>query len=841
MTALCDKFKIEKRLVIVESPAKCDKIEEYLGGAYKCIASYGHLCTIASIKDIDIANNFEPTYTLLEDAMKAAQIKKIKEEIAKADEVILASDNDREGEAIAFHICRIFGLPLDKTKRIIFHEITKDALLKAVANPTTVNMSMVRSQQARQVLDVLVGFTVSPVLWKLIQANKANALSAGRCQTPALKLVYENYERIKATPGKKVYSTVGYFTKLVLPFSLTKEYENEEDMEYFIECCVNHDHIFTRVDPKPSVKAAPKPFTTSRIQQAASNELHYSPKETMKLCQTLYEAGLITYMRTDSDKYSAEFINTCKKYIVDTYNNDKYISPDINERTLCSGQNAVELKHVEDGPIILDEGLNKRKKTSKPSKSSKPSSTEGVKPTVERADLVQAAHEAIRPTNILCTPGVNISIYKQLTTKEIRMYEFIWTNSLESLMADATFSSFKSNITAAEENVFVYHVEQVVFPGWLIVANKYEKESKEYAYLMALKQGATVEYKKIEARQTIKCLQSHYTEARLVSLLEDHGIGRPSTYASIVDKIQQRNYVKKEDIDGITVLCKDFILEGDTMTEATVTKVVGNEKNKLVITPVGIIVMEFLLKYYGDLFNYDYTKTMETRLDMIASDQQVWHTLCGDCYRDLLRLTQELKGLEKLEYVIDDHHVYIIGKNGPVIKCNENGVVKFKPVRQNLDMGKLERGEYQLEEVLEDALRQDNNLGKYKGDDLIVKKGKYGLYAMYGENRLSLAMLGNRPVENITYAEVFKVLEEDGLLKPSYNKDQKRKGVLREISSSLSVREGKWGPYVYYKTTQMKSPKFFELKQFEKDTKTKIKTCEINVLKDWIKTTHNVG
>lgn len=835
MTALCDKFKIEKRLVIVESPAKCNKIEEYLGGSYKCIASYGHLCTIASLKDIDIANNFEPTYTLLDDPIKAAQIKKIKEEITKADEVILASDNDREGEAIAFHICRIFGLPLDKTKRIIFHEITKEALLKAIANPTTVNMNMVRSQQARQVLDVLVGFTVSPVLWKLIQANKANALSAGRCQTPALKIIHENYERIKATPGKKVYSTVGYFTKLVLPFSLTKEYENEEDMEYFIECSVNHDHIFTRTDPKPSVKAAPKPFTTSRIQQAASNELHYSPKETMKLCQTLYEAGLITYMRTDSDKYSAEFVDTCKKYIIDTYNDDKYISPIINAQMLCSGQTVVELKNITDSQEILDEGLNKRKKTSKQS------NKKGNSPTVENVGLVQAAHEAIRPTNILCTPGVNISIYKQLTAREIRMYEFIWTNSLESLMADATFSSFKSNITAAEDNAFVYNVEQVVFPGWLIVSNKYEKESKEYTYLMALKQCSTVDYKKIEARQTIKSLQSHYTEARLVSLLEDHGIGRPSTYASIVDKIQQRNYVKKEDIEGITVLCKDFTLEGDTMTETTVTKTVGNEKNKLVITPVGIIVIEFLLKYYGELFNYEYTKTMELRLDMIATNQQIWHTLCGDCYKDLLRLTRELKGLEKLEYVIDPHHVYIIGKNGPVIKHVLNGETKFKPVRPNLDMCKLERGEYQLEEVVEDTLKQDNNLGKYKGDDLIVKKGKYGLYAVYGENRLSLAMLGNRPVENITYGEVFKVLEEDGLLKPSYNKDQKRKGVLREISSSLSIREGKWGPYVYYKTTQMKTPKFFELKQFEKDTKAKIKTCEINVLKDWIKTTHNVG
>ena len=849
--ALCDKYKLTKYLVIVESPAKCKKIEQYLGASYKCMASYGHLCNITSLKNIDIDNNFAPTYTPLEDSIKIAQIKRIKEEIDKADEVIIASDDDREGEAIAYHICRIFGLPLTTTKRIIFHEITEEALLKAVAAPTVINMNMVYSQQARHVLDLLVGFTISPMLWKLVQSNKNNALSAGRCQTPALKLIYENYKEIKECKGRKVYNTTGYFTKLVLPFILNKEYEDDKDMEYFLESAANYEHIFTRTEPKQVTKKTPEPFTTSRLQQVASNELHYSPKETMKLCQTLYENGLITYMRTDSKKYSAEFVDTCKEYIIKNYENyekdateSKYINQNVNNYVI--GYTPALTVVLKETNIKLPIKTVKRKKPKDKDNDNQDKSTNTI--ASEKNEPIakvkpQEAHEAIRPTNILCSPGKNIGIAKELSPREIKMYELIWTNSLESLMTDATFSSFNSKISAFEDNNFVYHSEQIVFPGWLIVENKYEKQSKDYTYLMALKQGSTIEYKKVESKQTIKSMKSHYTEAHLVNLLEDKGIGRPSTYAKLIDKIQERNYVKKEDIAGVEVICRDFVLEDEYLTESSTMRVIGNEKGKLVIQPLGIIVLEFLEKHYEKLFNYDYTKTMERGLDQIASGEKVWHELCRECYQELSISTSLLKNATKIEFLIDANNTYIIGKNGPVIKCIENGITTFKSVKKDIDMTLLEKGQYKLEDLVEIQTANGfngHNLGKYKGDDLIVKKGKYGLYAIYGENRLSLSSFGNRPPENISFKEVFDILEEDGILKPSYCKDQKKLGVLREISASASVRDGKWGAYVYYKTTQMKTPKFFELKLFEKETGEKIKTCELNILKEWIKGKYNV-
>lgn len=820
MTSKTDKYALKKRLVIVESPAKCSKIEEYLGDSYKCIATYGHLCNISSLKDIDIQNNFQPTYSMIDDPIKKAQCKRIQEEIKACSEVILASDGDREGEAIAFHVCRLFGLPIETTKRILFYEITRDALQKAILSPTTVNMSMVYSQQARQILDILVGFTVSPMLWKLIQRNNANALSAGRCQTPALKLVYDNYVLIKNIPGKKVYNTTGYFTKLVLPFDLNKEYENENDMEYFMESSANHDHIFTREEPKQSIKHAPTPFTTSRLQQVASNVLHYSPKDTMKGCQKLYEMGLITYMRTDSVKYSAEFIASCKEYIETTYGQERFISPSADSKALGSDQLP---------------SLPKAKK-SKPSKKTMAESA-----TVENIEKVapQEAHEAIRPTNIRCTPGVNLSMYKELSARETKLYDLIWANALESLMADATFSVFHAYISAAEEARFVYRAEQIVFPGWLIVTNKFEQQSKEYSYLLALKQGATVEYKRIDAKQTIKSLHMHYTEAKLVSLLEENGIGRPSTYASLVDKIQDRNYVKKEDVMGLEVKCTDFALEEDTLSEKSVVRIIGAEKGKLVIQPLGVIVMEFLQTHFHELFNYEYTNKMEKRLDTIATDGGKWYELCAECNDMLSALTGALKNEKKVGYAIDETHTYIIGKNGPVIKYVENGETHFKPVKKDIDMQKLERGEYDIEELVESPTNR--YLGKYKGDDLILKKGKYGMYVTYGENKRSLSALGNRPIENITYAEVFVILEEGGLLKASYSEDQKRKKILREINSSISIRDGKWGPYVYYQTTQMKTPAFYDMKTFEKDTKSQVKTCDIQIIRDWIKSTHNIG
>ena len=293
-------------LVIVESPAKCSKIENYLGSGYKCMASFGHLRTLNDLKCVDIHNNFKPTFNIAES--KRQQINKLKKAISCASEVILASDDDREGEAIAWHICQMFNLPITTTKRIIFHEITKTALQKAITNTTTINMDVVYAQQARQILDLIVGYKLSPILWQKISYNTKAGLSAGRCQTPALRIVYDNQKQIDESPGKKVYQTTGKFTSKNIPFVLSHNHSNEDEMEQFLEDTVNHDHVYECGKKRNTTKQPPTPFTTSTLQQMSSNELRYSPKQTMQLCQTLYEGGYITY---------TEYTNIFKRFLKD--------------------------------------------------------------------------------------------------------------------------------------------------------------------------------------------------------------------------------------------------------------------------------------------------------------------------------------------------------------------------------------------------------------------------------------------------------------------------------------------------------------------------------------------
>lgn len=539
-------------------------------------------------------------------------------------------------------------------------------------------------------------------------------------------------------------------------------------------------------------KPPPAPFTTSRLQQVSP----YSPAETMKLCQTLYERGLITYMRTDSDKYSAEFVAQCRKYIVSRYGSEKYLKTDVSSEKTDGG----------------------------------------------------AAHEAIRCTNVFKVPESSAAIG---SPKEQKMYAIIWKNTVASLMSPATFSSFVSHISAFDSLFYTYTCEQQVFPGWTMVdtVDKSGKDEKTYAHLSMLKQGTILEYRKIESKQTVLGLKPRLTESKLVSLLEERGIGRPSTYASLVDKIQERNYVKKEDYEGMMVKCIDFELEGDNLVQIERERLVGAEKNKLIIQPIGIMVLELLLKHFDTLFDYDYTKEMEIGLDRVASTDsfpEEWIALCTRCEMEvstMIRALTNASNLNKISYAIDDLHTYIVGKNGPVIKRVEGDQVTFLPVIKNIDIGKLEKHEYTLDEVLEDKTKTKGvMLGMYKGDELFVKKGKYGLYASYGENRFSLQEFGNRPVENIGFAEVFELLEgDDGMLSPKYKQTQKALKVVREVSASVSIRKGKWGNYIFYKTAQMKTPQFFDLKTFEKDVKEKPEKCDLVVLKKWIKTKYNVS
>ena len=793
------KYSTTTTLIIVESPAKCKKIEEYLGPGYKCVATYGHLRTITSLKHIDIERNFKPIYTIIDEPFKKSQIEFLRNEIKNANEVILSSDLDREGEAISYSIIELFKLPMD-TKRITFNEITESAIQLAIKNPRTIDMNTVNAQQARQILDVLVGFKVSPMLWKFISSPKGKefSLSAGRCQTPALKILYDNQKDINEHDERKVYNTTGYFTNSNIVFELNKQFETDDEITDFLDGSADFSHIYTCSQPVKIFKQPPEPFTTSKLQQVASNELHYAPKETMRICQSLYEGGFITYMRTDSKIYSNDFIDSTKKYIIKNYD-AKYINENIDS--------------MNTGVSLVKESVKKKQQT-----------TDKPPP--------QEAHEAIRPTDISL-----FELPEGLDNKERRMYKLIWENTLESCMAVASFHSVKATITAFQNTVFVYSSELIDFPGWKIVKKKYSTDNKEYQYLQTIKQTSIIPYKKICSKVTIKGLKQHYTEARLIQLLEEKGIGRPSTFSSLVDKIQERGYVKKVDIKGRELSCTDFELENGELFEIETKREFGNEKGKLVIQPLGTIVIDFLDKHFAGLFNYEYTKLMEDELDKIAKGELMWFNLCENCNNQIDLLIDGLKDETKIEIKLDENNTYIVGKFGPVVKYIEiidgKEAIKFKPIKKNLDIHKIENGEYMVEDILDKVDTSKTTKGQYilgthEGNDVILKKGKFGIYISWGENSKNLKELGNRPIENITFDEVKKYLD-DG------NKN------IREINSNMSIRKGPKGDYIFYKTTKMKKPKFFDLKNFNSDIKEDYKICDINILRSWIRENYDIS
>jgi DNA topoisomerase-1 len=440
----------------------------------------------------------------------------------------------------------------------------------------------------------------------------------------------------------------------------------------------------------------------------------------------------------------------------------------------------------------------------------------------------QEAHEAIRPTNIsLC------ELPEGMDSKEKRMYKLIWENTLESCMSSASFHSVTASISAYQNNKFMYTSELIDFTGWNIVAKKYSTENKEYQYLQTIKQNSPIPYKKICSKVTIKGSKQHYTEARLVQLLEEKGIGRPSTFSSLVDKIQERGYVKKEDVKGKEIICKDFELENDEIFEIETKREFGNEKGKLVIQPLGKIVMEFLEKHFNDLFNYDYTSIMEDSLDKIAKGDQIWFELCDTCNKQIDNLVDGLKDETKIEIKIDENNTYMVGKYGPVIKCTEEidgkEEIKFKTIKKDINIKDIENGNYTVEEIVDTnkTTKSQYILGQHNGKDVILKKGKFGLYISWGENSKTLKELGNRPIEFITFDEVKKYLEEGS-------------NIIREINSSTSIRKGPKGDYIFFKSTKIKKPQFYDIKAFIVETKEDYKICDISILKSWISNKYNI-
>jgi DNA topoisomerase I len=785
---------VSTTLVIVESPTKC-KIETYLGPGYKCVACYGHLRELPSLKQIDITNNFEPTYTIIDNALKKRTIEMLCKEIKEASDVILATDDDREGESIAWHICQLFKLNPAKTKRIVFHEITENAVKLALSNPRVINMDIVQAQQTRQILDVLVGFKVSPMLWKFLSTPKGkdHSLSAGRCQTPALRLVYENQLNIDKAETRQVYNIVGYFTNANLPFQLLPscKIENKDELVEFLSESCEHDHIYSCSKPTKVTKQPPEPFTTSRLQQVSSNEFHYSPKDTMRICQLLYERGYITYMRTDSKIYSSDFIQSSCDYISREYG-DKYFNRDYLSQ------------NIQTQP--------KKKKTSK----------------TETKVNTQDAHEAIRPTNISLK-----HIPDTFEVKERKLYHLIWRNALESVMMPAIFNSITATIDAPKNMHYSHKTELIEFAGWKMVENKYDTENKDYMYLQTIKPNMVMPYKKIIAEVSIRGNVGHYTEAMLIQLLEEKGIGRPATFASLVDKIQERGYVKKEDVSGKKITCFNYELENEEITEIEITREFGAEKNKLVIQPLGILVIEFLIKHFSPLFEYTYTSFMEEELDKISKGVAKWLEMCSSCNGEIDRLLRDIRNETKCEYQLDEDNTFIVGKYGPVIKCVEDndGVekVSFKSIKKEIDLNKLKNGEYSLRDVVDDgSINKPQVLCQYEGCDLVVKRGKYGLYAEWGDKSKSLKELGSQAIETISAEDVLRVLG-------------KGSNIVREISDILSIRKGPKGDYIFYKTYKMKKPVFYNIVNFNAEEKADYTICDIDMLKSWITKTYSIS
>jgi DNA topoisomerase-1 len=672
-------------LVIVESPSKCKIIESYLGDQYRCVATCGHIREIPDLKAID-KETLLPTYTMLSNKYITA----LKKEIKKHKEIVIATDNDREGEAIAWHICDAFKLPLT-TPRIVFNEITETCVLRAIQTPTVINMSLVKAQQCRQILDMFLGYKISPLLWKHISRNTEKSLSAGRCQTPALRIIYDNH---KLPTTQRITSSIkGYFTSQNILFEMP--IEEESIPNFFAKAAtfsfsINHSYIQIAHKPPPS------PFTTSRILQSLS----MSSREILQGCCKLYEKGYITYPRTSSTFYAASFLTQMRDLITKKYG-ENYVSPKLSLLT----------------------------QTTHP-------------------------HEAIRPTNISLK-----SLAGDVPPKENRIYELIWKNTVESCMSEAVVHSFQSSLTTPIPfKVMECTSRLIVFPGWYAVQPKQHPQSDTYHFLKNIPTHSFLGCKKLVSDFHIESVDPRYTEASLIRKLETLGIGRPSTFASLVSILQDRKYVVKQDIEGTEVEKRIYEWSGDILTHKMVKKQGGFEKNKLQITHMGIIVMEFCLKYFATLFDYQYTKTLEEQLENAENLDNLCHEYVDNIEHHISSLNATgMKGKE--EIIIDDENKLIIGRTGSVIVTNDENGTTFTKVKQNIDLDKLREGTYTMEEIRDTS--NTFHKGSFMGEELFIKNGRYGIYTTWRGKNVSLHYYKKVPIEKITLENVVWAIRQN--------------------------------------------------------------------------------
>jgi len=742
---------MSKNLVIVESPAKAKTIEGFLGKEYTVKSCFGHVRDLSKNElGVDVVKDFKPRYIISADKKKI--VSELKKMASASDIVWLASDEDREGEAISWHLTQALELTEDKIKRIVFHEITKDAILNAIKNPRLINKNLVDAQQARRVLDRLVGFEISPVLWRKVRP----ALSAGRVQSVAVRLIAEREKEIENFNIISSYKIVGDFSferdgqQHILHAELNKKFDIKEEAEAFIKKCIEARFSINTVDVKPSKKTPPPPFTTSTLQQEASRKLGFSVSKTMVVAQQLYEAGKITYMRTDSYNLSDLALNTSQKEIVDLYG-EKY--------------------------------HQFRKYTTK---------TKGA----------QEAHEAIRPTYMS-----HHNIEGDASQK--KLYDMIWKRTIASQMSDALIEKTVVNIsvsTATEE--FIAKGEVIKFDGFLKVYNESTDEDAEENGKFTLPPvfiGDILDRYEIKAIQKYSVLPARYTEASLVKKLEELGIGRPSTYAPTISTIQKRGYVVIGNKQGKERIYNVIILKATTITEEQKKEVYGFEKLKLMPTDIGNLVNTFLLEHFPNILDYHFTAHVEKEFDEIANGQKVWNQMIKEFYGPFKEKVKEIQ--DKTEKVsgarllgvdpVSGNNVYVkLGKFGPMIQIGETDDVnkpKFAGLLKGQSMDTIT-----LDEALE-LFKLPRKLGVFQDNEIVVAVGKFGPYLKFNNAFYALAKTDN-PL-SISLERAVEVIHE--------KQEKESKKLIKEFPENKDVKvlNGRWGAYISIGKDNFKIPK----------------------------------
>ena len=746
---------MQKNLVIVESPAKAKTIEKFLGKDYKVMSSYGHIRDLKTKEfSIDIEHDYAPQYVIPADKKKL--VSELKSEAKSAEQVWLASDEDREGEAISWHLYEVLGLKPENTKRIVFHEITKNAILHAIETPRDININLVNAQQARRVLDRIVGFELSPILWRKVKP----ALSAGRVQSVAVRLIVEREREINEVVSEAAFRVIANFIlpdgTTVLKAELNRRLKDKKEVEAFLESCKNASFTIDDITTKPVKKSPAPPFTTSTLQQEAARKLGYSVSQTMMIAQRLYESGLITYMRTDSVNLSDLALGTAKEAIFETYGEKYYKFRQYHTKSKGA----------------------------------------------------QEAHEAIRPTYIS-------NVEAGSSSQEKKLYELIRKRTIACQMADAELERTTISVgISGQTERFVAVGEVISFEGFLQVymeSNDDDTEKEqENGLLPPVKLHETLSLKDIVATERFTQRPPRYTEASLVRRLEELGIGRPSTYAPTIQTIQNREYVVKGDKEGVERAYTVVSLSKGKIEEAEKTETVGADRNKLMPTDIGTVVNDFLMEYFPDVLDYNFTASVEKEFDSVAEGELVW-TKAIDKFYKIFHPIVEATAAVKTEHKVGERELGIdpksgnpvfvkIGRYGPVVQIGAaHADDKEAPKPQ---FASLMKGQSIDTITLEEALKLfdlPRTVGEYEGKVMVAAVGRFGPFIRHDGKFVSIPKDLN-PL-TITAEEAIALIEGKRV------KDEQRFIKKFEEDPEMEILKGRFGPYISYQKANYRIPK----------------------------------